>query len=100
MSEWVETPFGKVRRVQEGVWAFEVPGCGKTERLNEEQFHGRLSVNHTAVCSCGYHETHDFSQVGSCPNGPDEHGNYPCEPKGYFGIAECQVCGRIGTWPA
>ena len=33
-----------------------------------------------------------------CPNGPDrETGEWPCDPKGYFGIAECQVCGRIGV---
>jgi hypothetical protein len=31
-----------------------------------------------------------------CPNGPDEYGNWPCDPKGYFGVAECQVCGRVG----
>jgi hypothetical protein len=32
-----------------------------------------------------------------CPNGPDEDGHWPCDPKGYFGVAECQVCGRIGV---
>jgi predicted NBD/HSP70 family sugar kinase len=37
---------------------------------------------------------------GDCPNGPDEYGHYPCDPKGYFGVAECQTCGRIGQWPA
>ncbi len=36
---------------------------------------------------------------GECPNGPDEYGNWPCDPKGYFGVAECQVCGFIGKWP-
>jgi hypothetical protein len=36
----------------------------------------------------------------SCPNGPDpETGEYPCDPKGYFGVAECQTCGWIGAWP-
>ena len=35
---------------------------------------------------------------GGCPNGPDrETGEWPCDPKGYFGVAECQTCGRIGT---
>jgi hypothetical protein len=34
-----------------------------------------------------------------CPNGPDEDGNWPCDPKGYFGVAECQVCGRVGIFP-
>lgn len=37
-------------------------------------------------------------EPGDCPNGPDEDGHWPCDPKGYFGVAECQVCGRIGRW--
>ena len=32
-----------------------------------------------------------------CPNGPDEEGNWPCDPQGYFGALECQVCGRVGV---
>ena len=35
-----------------------------------------------------------------CPNGPDEYGHYPCDPKVYGGIAECRVCGRIARWLA
>ena len=37
-------------------------------------------------------------QQGTCPNGPDEDGSWPCDPKGYFGDAECQTCGRTGSW--
>jgi hypothetical protein len=33
-----------------------------------------------------------------CPNGPDEDGNWPCDPQGYGGVAECQVCGRVGVF--
>lgn len=36
--------------------------------------------------------------LNECPNGPDDEGLWPCDPKGYFGVAECQVCGRTGTW--
>lgn len=36
---------------------------------------------------------------GGCPNGPDENDDWPCDPKGYFGVLECQVCGRIGVVP-
>jgi hypothetical protein len=37
-------------------------------------------------------------EAGSdCPNGPDEEGNWPCDPQGYFGVMECQVCGRVGV---
>lgn len=37
--------------------------------------------------------------ANECTNGPDEMGNWPCDPQGYFGVAECQVCGRVGAWP-
>ncbi len=38
-------------------------------------------------------------QHHSCLNGPDpETGEWPCAPKGYFGVAECQTCGWIGPW--
>ena len=35
-----------------------------------------------------------------CSNGPDEYGNWPCEPQRLFGSdeAECQTCGRVATW--
>jgi hypothetical protein len=37
-----------------------------------------------------------------CPNGPDEDGTWPCDPQVAYkgGWAECQVCGRVGEWPA
>lgn len=41
-------------------WLLEIPGCGKWEPLSEAQLVGKVSVNHAAVCSCGYHETHDY----------------------------------------
>lgn len=51
------------------------------------------------------HPADEANVVGGCPNGPDpETGEWPCDPKGYFGVLECQVCGRIGVvadhgWP-
>jgi hypothetical protein len=35
-----------------------------------------------------------------CPNGPDEYGNWPCDPQVLLGghEAECQVCGRVAAW--
>lgn len=35
-----------------------------------------------------------------CTNGPDEEGNWPCDPLVVFGgtEAECQVCGRVAAW--
>jgi hypothetical protein len=38
----------------------------------------------------------DASRI-DCPNGPDEEGLWPCDPQGYFGVMECQVCGRVGV---
>lgn len=37
-----------------------------------------------------------------CGNGPDEEGNWPCDPQVIYGggWAECAVCGRQGRWPA
>lgn len=42
----------------------------------------------------------DAYDLGSCPNGPDEDGTYPCDPKVLLGggYAECQVCGRVAAW--
>jgi hypothetical protein len=38
---------------------------------------------------------------GDCPNGPDEDGDWPCDPQVLFGgrEAECQTCGRVAAWP-
>ena len=34
------------------------PGCGIDALLDDDQFHGRVSIQ----CGCGYHETHDISK--------------------------------------
>lgn len=35
-----------------------------------------------------------------CDNGPDEYGNWPCDPQVVFGDkwAVCSVCGREAAW--
>ena len=45
-------------------WYLAVPGCPdwRLELLDDRQLRGELSVNHAAVCSCGYHETHNFME--------------------------------------
>jgi hypothetical protein len=62
MSQIVTTEYGRLRRVRgaEHEWLLEIPNCGKWEPLSEEQMDGSLSVNHGAICSCGYHETHPY----------------------------------------
>lgn len=43
---------------------------------------------------------HDEAESSVCPNGPDrETGDWPCDPQEYFGVLECQVCGRVGSYP-
>jgi hypothetical protein len=62
----VETPLGKFRQVNVGeplvdAWMFECPGCGTWAYLDDDQWHGRVSVDHASMgCEGGYHETHDY----------------------------------------
>lgn len=68
----VDTPLGRFRspfarperitdRPFEDVWLFECPGCGQWAYLDVDQWHGRVSVDHSADgCSGGYHEMHDY----------------------------------------
>lgn len=62
MSQIVTTEYGRLRRVKGGEheWLLEIPGCGQWEPLSEVQMDGKLSVNHGAICRCGYHETHPY----------------------------------------
>jgi hypothetical protein len=54
MSKIVTTEYGTVRIVEDGpgqhAILLEVPGCGKMERLGDDQLSGDLSVNHAAWC--------------------------------------------------
>lgn len=53
-------------RTRDGVKTIQLqcPQCETWGEIDEEQFHGRVSV----VCvtpGCKYHETHDFSREGT-----------------------------------
>ena len=65
MSIIVETKFGRLRAVNRDgsrTWLLECPGCGEWGALDDDQLHGRVSVDHAADgCKGGYHETHDFA---------------------------------------
>jgi hypothetical protein len=51
-----------IRRDGAVVVKLRCPGCGHWGEINDDQFHGRVSVDHTSCgCGCTYHETHDFS---------------------------------------
>lgn len=65
MAEVIETEFGMLLLVNQGsgqVWKLKCPGCGVWGELDDDQFHGRVSVDHDADgCPGHYHETHDFA---------------------------------------
>lgn len=67
MSHIVTTPHGRLRKVTrdgELAWLLECPGCGQWGGLDDDQLHGRISVDHAAMgCPGGYHETHDFASA-------------------------------------
>ncbi len=54
-------------------WLFECPGCGQWAYLDNDQWHGDVSVDHTTDgCSGGYHETHVyFAVLEAACNDPD-----------------------------
>lgn len=65
MSVFFHTPLGRLRRLtRDGkvVYALRCPGCGVEAVLDDDQLHGRVSVDHAADgCPGGYHETHEFT---------------------------------------
>ena len=68
MSRIVTTDLGRFNLVQtrndplEHAWLFECPGCGTWAYLDDDQWHGRVSVDHASMgCGGGYHETHDYA---------------------------------------
>lgn len=56
------TDYRAVLRDGEPGWLWRCPGCGAWGSLDDDQWHGRVSVDHAADgCEGGYHETHDFA---------------------------------------
>lgn len=67
MSHVVETALGTFRKVAGPEtpfldrWTLACPGCGQEAYLDDDQWHGRVSVDHASMgCRGGYHETHDY----------------------------------------
>lgn len=74
----------RVVRDGQEVWKLRCPGCDQWADLDDDQFHGRVSVDHSIAFTttgdeqaelremgtgerpiergCGYHETHDWSK--------------------------------------
>lgn len=51
-----------ITRDDEDVRQLRCPKCGVWADLDDDQYHGRVSVHHDDP-SCGYHETHDFASM-------------------------------------
>jgi hypothetical protein len=69
MSTIAVTPLGNFRKVNqpgplERDWLFECPGCGEWMSLSDDQWRGRVSVDHASMgCPGRYHETHEYSSA-------------------------------------
>jgi uncharacterized C2H2 Zn-finger protein len=48
-----------VRRDGEIIWTFRCPSCGEWGDADDDQLHGRVSIDHTDT-GCEFHETHDL----------------------------------------
>ncbi len=62
MSDPIVTPLGRFKDVvRDGVllYLFECPGCKEWAELDDDQWRGRVSVDHSSA-TCTYHETHDY----------------------------------------
>jgi hypothetical protein len=57
-------PAGRLHAVVrdgETVWLLQCPGCGEWADIDDDQLHGRVSVDHDpADGGCGFHETRDW----------------------------------------
>lgn len=69
MSIIITTSLGRFRQVvldKDGheAFLFECPGCGQWAYLDEDQWNGRVSVDHaTDGCPGRYHETHEYGKT-------------------------------------
>lgn len=45
------------------LWQLRCPGCGTWADIDDDQLHGRVTVDHTNQEGCWYHETHDFAAL-------------------------------------
>lgn len=60
------TAAAQIREV-EGAWELRCPECGRWSGIDDDQLHGRVSVDHTGTWSplipggCTFHETRDWA---------------------------------------
>ncbi len=64
-------PEGRLRQIisnGQPVWKLQCPQCGHEGQIDDDQLHGRVSVDHTncgatypeSECGCTFHETRDW----------------------------------------
>lgn len=77
--------------------------CGHTARWHSHK--GAGDCEHNADCSCRRFVSLAEARKAAldktdCTNGPDEDGNWPCDPKVIYDgrEAECQTCGAVAAW--
>ncbi len=63
----IKTEFGTLRQQRNGEWKLKCPTCGYWGYLDDDQFNGRVSVDHTDYENCTYHETHNFAEAVQSP---------------------------------
>lgn len=60
-------PNGEIHRQANGAWELRCPACGHWGDIDDDQLHGRVSVDHTHTdysgrhILCTFHETRDWS---------------------------------------
>lgn len=70
----IPTPWGLLKHVKrdgETLWKLRCPQCGHWGEIDDDQLHGRVSLDHTncgityapSECACTWHETHDYTTV-------------------------------------
>lgn len=51
-----------IRRDGELVWQLRCPRCHQWADIDDDQMHGRVSIDHTDT-GCSFHETHDLHSI-------------------------------------
>jgi hypothetical protein len=57
-----------VLRDGEEVWKLGCPGCGHWAEIDDDQLHGRVSVDHAGEGGCTFHETRDWFHTAKPKN--------------------------------
>ena len=70
-ERWIPLPIGGAIRIVGDTIMIRCPACGHEGIIDDDQFHGRVSINHDdcgrqwkpSLCDCTWHETHDLASM-------------------------------------